>query len=272
MALALAMAREGLSVAIVGPVSASWPNNYGVWLDEWDELGLPDDCLETVYESTRITISGEESIAIPRSYGKVNGNRFRQYMLEECAERGVHVLEGIVTGTEQDHDIGQTKMVFSNGQKLACRVPVVAAGHYSPLVKYQVVILPIHTRTHTYTYTYTHTHTHTHTRTHTSTSTSTHTQDHALAHTHTQTHTHTHTSTHTSTHAHARAHTQQSPGVEFMRMEGEYMTRDWQSLMQTAPESRIRISPVPYVYVCVCVCVCVCCENDSGSVCVCVCV
>jgi flavin-dependent dehydrogenase len=167
MALALAMAREGLSVAIVGPVSASWPNNYGVWLDEWDELGLPDDCLETVYESTRITISGEESIAIPRSYGKVNGNRFRQYMLEECAERGVHVLEGIVTGTEHDHDIAQTRMVFSNGQKLACRVPVVAAGHYSPLVKYQVVSLPVHTHIPIHAQTDRHRHTHTHTQAHT---------------------------------------------------------------------------------------------------------
>ena len=172
LALALAMARQGLSVAILGPVAGSWPNNYGVWLDEWEELGLPDYCLEHVYESTRITISGDESIAIPRGYGKVNGNRCREYMLQQCAELGVHVLEGIVTDSEADHELGHTKMTLSNGQMLTCRVPVVAAGHYSPLVKYQ------------------------------------------------------------------------SPGVEFMRIEGEYMTRDWQRLMQIPPESRIHITPV----------------------------
>jgi hypothetical protein len=224
MALALAMAREGLSVAIVGPVSASWPNNYGVWLDEWDELGLPDDCLETVYESTRITISGEESIAIPRSYGKVNGNRFRQYMLEECAERGVHVLEGIVTGSEPDHELGQTKMVFSNGLKLACRVPVVAAGHYSPLVKYQVDSKPTHTETDTSTHTFGHTHTHTLIDTHTNTHTQAHTFANALAHTHTLS---------LSLSLSLCLSLTQSPGVEFMRMEGEYMTRDWQVSFDT---------------------------------------
>ena len=59
---------------------------------------------------------------------------------------------------------------MSMRRRLGCRVPVVAAGHYSPLVKYQ------------------------------------------------------------------------SPGVEFMRVEGEYMTRDWQQLMQIPPDERIIIT------------------------------
>ena len=28
-----------------------------------------------------------------------------------------------------------------------------------------------------------------------------------------------------------------SPGVEFMRFEGEYMTRDWEPLLQVKPET-----------------------------------
>ena len=35
----------------------------------------------------------------------------------------------------------------------------------------------------------------------------------------------------------------QSPGVEFIRGEGEYMTRDWGPLLETPPNNRIRISP-----------------------------
>jgi len=90
----------------------------------------------------------------------VSGNKCREHLLAQCAEHGVEVLEGIVS--HKSTGKGDTPSCFSmsNGQSLRCRVPVVAAGHYSPLVKYQ------------------------------------------------------------------------SPGVEFMRIEGEYMTRDWQNLMQ----------------------------------------
>lgn len=170
LAIAMNLAKNGMSVAVLGPIAGAWPNNYGVWLDEWAALGLPDYCLEHTYKSTRITISATESIGIDRSYGKVSGNKCRQYMLEQCAEYGVHVLEGIVTARETDREQRRSTMVLSNGQRLGCRVPVVAAGHYSPLVKYQ------------------------------------------------------------------------SPGVEFMRVEGEYMTRDWQQLMQIPPDERIIIT------------------------------
>jgi hypothetical protein len=40
-------------------------------MDEWADLNLPDYCIEEVYDVTRITISGDKSIAIPRPYGKV---------------------------------------------------------------------------------------------------------------------------------------------------------------------------------------------------------
>jgi len=35
----------GMSVTMIGPIAGAWPNNYGVWLDEWEELGLPDMCV-----------------------------------------------------------------------------------------------------------------------------------------------------------------------------------------------------------------------------------
>jgi len=168
--IALNLAKQGMSVTMIGPIAGAWPNNYGVWLDEWEELGLPDMCLEQTYESTRITISATESIGIDRGYGKVNGNKCRQFLLEQCASYGVHVLEGIVSGTQTGKGKAPSLMTLTNGQSLRCRVPVVASGHYSPLVKYQ------------------------------------------------------------------------SPGVEFMRIEGEYMTRDWQQLMQIPADERIFIT------------------------------
>eukprot|EP00286_Rhodomonas_abbreviata_P001046 CAMPEP_0181288368 /NCGR_PEP_ID=MMETSP1101-20121128/294_1 /TAXON_ID=46948 /ORGANISM="Rhodomonas abbreviata, Strain Caron Lab Isolate" /LENGTH=681 /DNA_ID=CAMNT_0023392483 /DNA_START=185 /DNA_END=2226 /DNA_ORIENTATION=- len=174
LALAAAMAAEGMQVALLGPVRGAWPNNYGVWLDEWEVLGLPESCVEHTYETTRITIGSANSIEIPRPYGKVSGPKTRQVLLERCQEGGVHVLEGIVTQVEHGGGVGPTKLHVPGEDgapdlAIKCKVPVVAAGHYSPLVKYQ------------------------------------------------------------------------SPGVEYMRMEGEYMTRNWDTLLQTPPDERIRI-------------------------------
>jgi len=68
IALAAELGRAGAKVCVVGPVQGAWPNNYGVWRDEWEELGLPERCIEETYASTRITISVNESISIPRGY------------------------------------------------------------------------------------------------------------------------------------------------------------------------------------------------------------
>ncbi len=35
LALASELAMLGLSVALIGPINAGFPNNYGVWMDEW---------------------------------------------------------------------------------------------------------------------------------------------------------------------------------------------------------------------------------------------
>jgi hypothetical protein len=38
LALASELAMRGLSVALIGPINAGFPNNYGVWMDEWFDL------------------------------------------------------------------------------------------------------------------------------------------------------------------------------------------------------------------------------------------
>lgn len=35
LALASELAMRGLSVVLIGPINAGFPNNYGVWMDEW---------------------------------------------------------------------------------------------------------------------------------------------------------------------------------------------------------------------------------------------
>lgn len=44
----------GFKVCVVDPAPlATWPNNYGVWVDEFEALGL-DDCLEHTWQSARV--------------------------------------------------------------------------------------------------------------------------------------------------------------------------------------------------------------------------
>lgn len=62
-------------------------------MDEWASLNLPSDCLEDEYDVTRITISGDKSIAIPRAYGKVSGTATREHLLRKCAQGGVEVID-----------------------------------------------------------------------------------------------------------------------------------------------------------------------------------
>ena len=44
----------GFKVCVVDPEPlAAWPNNYGVWVDEFKALGL-DDCLEHIWPQAKV--------------------------------------------------------------------------------------------------------------------------------------------------------------------------------------------------------------------------
>lgn len=58
LAVADRVSEAGFKVCIVDPMPlANWPNNYGVWVDEFEMMGL-EDCLEVVWP--RITVEFEE--------------------------------------------------------------------------------------------------------------------------------------------------------------------------------------------------------------------
>lgn len=54
LAVAERVARAGFKVCIIDPQPLGiWPNNYGVWVDEFQAMGL-DDCLEVVWPKARV--------------------------------------------------------------------------------------------------------------------------------------------------------------------------------------------------------------------------
>lgn len=61
VATAARIASQGLSVLIVDPSPLQhWPNNYGVWCDEFEAMGL-DDCFERVWTKANVWVGeGDE--------------------------------------------------------------------------------------------------------------------------------------------------------------------------------------------------------------------
>ncbi len=51
---ATGLSHAGFRVCVVDPAPlASWPNNYGVWADEFEAMGL-EDCLEVVWPQAQV--------------------------------------------------------------------------------------------------------------------------------------------------------------------------------------------------------------------------
>ena len=54
IAVAERVSAAGYKVCVVDPAPlAHWPNNYGVWVDEFEAMGL-DDCLEIVWPQAKV--------------------------------------------------------------------------------------------------------------------------------------------------------------------------------------------------------------------------
>jgi len=97
LAIAAETAKRGLSVGLIAP-DTPFVNNYGVWLDEFQKLGL-EDCLLHKYEDALVWFDDSDPAsgqALNRPYGQVCRKRLRNHLLTECASVGVKYLPGLV--------------------------------------------------------------------------------------------------------------------------------------------------------------------------------
>lgn len=112
--------RAGFKVCVVDPAPlAAWPNNYGVWCDEFEAMGL-DDCFEVVWPQAQVFLdsppSARKSVPCPllaaadttgcgrmhgvmsgggcrflqRPYARVDRPKLKRRLLESCALQGLH--------------------------------------------------------------------------------------------------------------------------------------------------------------------------------------
>ncbi|KAL6224207.1 hypothetical protein ACLB2K_003063 [Fragaria x ananassa] len=137
LALAAESAKLGLKVGLVGP-DLPFTNNYGVWEDEFKDLGL-EGCIEHVWQDTIVYLDDEsEPIMFGRAYGRVSRDLLHEELLRRCVESGVSYLcsrvESIVEGSN-----GHSLIACEHGINISSRLATVASGAASgKLLQYEV--------------------------------------------------------------------------------------------------------------------------------------
>ncbi|XP_062091073.1 lycopene epsilon cyclase, chloroplastic [Humulus lupulus] len=136
LALAAESAKFGLNVGLIGP-DLPFTNNYGVWEDEFKDLGLAG-CIEHVWPDTIVYLDNNDPILIGRAYGRVSRHLLHEELLRRCVESGVSYLnlrvESIVEATN-----GHSLVFCEQDIVVPCRLATVASGAASgKLLEYEV--------------------------------------------------------------------------------------------------------------------------------------
>ncbi|XP_077247918.1 lycopene beta/epsilon cyclase protein isoform X2 [Tasmannia lanceolata] len=136
LSLAAESAKEGLSVGLIGP-DLPFTNNYGVWEDEFKDLGL-GRCIEHVWQDTIVYLDSDDPILIGRAYGRVSRHLLHEELLERCFKSGVVYLNSKVEKIIEASD-GHSFVACENDIMVPCRLAIVASGAASgKLLQYEV--------------------------------------------------------------------------------------------------------------------------------------
>ncbi|KAG1331052.1 capsanthin/capsorubin synthase, chromoplastic-like [Cocos nucifera] len=114
------------------PLSA-WPNNYGVWVDEFEAMGL-EGCLDKVWPMTTVFIDDRKTKYLGRPYGRVSRKRLKTQLLEGCASNGVKFHSAKAWKVE--HNEFSSTVSCSDGSELKASMVVDATGFTSPFIEY----------------------------------------------------------------------------------------------------------------------------------------
>ncbi|KAK8644982.1 hypothetical protein V6N13_118839 [Hibiscus sabdariffa] len=136
LALAAESAKLGLNVGLIGP-DLPFTNNYGVWEDEFKDLGL-EKCIEHVWRDTIVYLDDEKPIMIGRAYGRVSRHLLHEELLRRCVESGVMYLNSKVETIIEATD-GHNLVACQHNRIVPCRLVTVASGAASgKLLQYEV--------------------------------------------------------------------------------------------------------------------------------------
>eukprot|EP01018_Ginkgo_biloba_P041262 Gb_00055 [translate_table: standard] len=134
LAVAQQVSEAGLSVCCIDPSPQSiWPNNYGVWVDEFEAMDLLD-CLDTTWSGAVVYVDEKTKKFLDRPYGRVNRRQLKSKMLKKCISNGVQFHQAKVV--KVIHEGSKSYLLCNDGITLEASVVLDATGFSRCLVQY----------------------------------------------------------------------------------------------------------------------------------------
>ena len=133
LALGAALADAGLRVGGLAPqdVHTPWPNTYGIWRDEIDELGLAH--LLGPRWTNCVVYAGGRRHDLGREYGLFDNSRLQAHLLARGERGGMVWRQGKAQRIE--HTASASTVTDADGARWPARVVVDASGHKAALVQ-----------------------------------------------------------------------------------------------------------------------------------------
>jgi len=135
-------ARRGLKVGVVDPNPLQrWPNNYGVWVDEFEQMGH-EDCFLRTWDSAQV-ITKQDEIHKPtrlyRPYAQVDRDKLKKKLLARATDYGAEFKTGAVSGVDHEFDVSIVRVGKEN---VFARQVLDATGHLRKLVEFEREFTP----------------------------------------------------------------------------------------------------------------------------------
>ncbi|CAI8613866.1 unnamed protein product [Vicia faba] len=134
LAVAQQVSEAGLSVCAIDPnPRLIWPNNYGVWVDEFEAMDLLD-CLDKTWSGAVVYIDNKTKKDLHRPYGRVNRKLLKSKMLQKCISNGVKFHQAKVMKVV--HEEAKSLLICNDGVTVQATVVLDATGFSRCLVEY----------------------------------------------------------------------------------------------------------------------------------------
>nr|BAD02729.1 putative lycopene beta cyclase [Cryptomeria japonica]BAD02732.1 putative lycopene beta cyclase [Cryptomeria japonica]BAD02736.1 putative lycopene beta cyclase [Cryptomeria japonica]BAD02737.1 putative lycopene beta cyclase [Cryptomeria japonica]BAD02759.1 putative lycopene beta cyclase [Cryptomeria japonica] len=134
LAVAQQVSEAGISVCCIDPCPESiWPNNYGVWVDEFEAMDLLD-CLDTTWSGAVVYVDDKTKKFLDRPYGRVNRRQLKSKMMRKCIANGVQFHRAKVK--QVVHEGSKSMVLCTDGVALQASVVLDATGFSRCLVEY----------------------------------------------------------------------------------------------------------------------------------------
>ncbi|KAL7169158.1 hypothetical protein ACSBR2_034238 [Camellia fascicularis] len=134
LAVAQQVSEAGLSVCSIDPSpKLIWPNNYGVWVDEFEAMDLLD-CLDTTWSGAVVFVDDHSTKNLDRPYGRVNRRQLKSKMMQKCILNGVKFHQAKVI--KVIHEESKSLLICNDGVTVQAAVVLDATGFSRCLVQY----------------------------------------------------------------------------------------------------------------------------------------